>query len=368
MKTITIAEITSVHPSTDIRINRYVKYFSSFNYKIKKFSAQTNLSKKIISLPNFPFYYFFYIGIRFFLVLRCILFSLAIKTDIMHVHDPELTFPISIICKLRDKKIIIDIHELYTKNFFWQKYFVLSFKLLKSKALFIGAGTDIVNDLKRIGIKSQLIKNFPLKDEYETKYKKSYEKNIYFKTNDDSLKIFFSGGYHEERCLIQFLEALKLIENKLNYQVVICGKGYNDWEKKREIYKNSKINFYGLLDYRDCLEICKKADVSIVLYTKNNKNNHSVRSNRLFESINIGTPVIVSNFGEWLSFISKYSIGLAVDPSSPESISRALLEIFYDRNNNQMYGSLCKNMQGKFSWEKENIHLIEGINKLIKSK
>ena len=49
-----------------------------------------------------------------------------------------------------------------------------------------------------------------------------------------------------------------------------------------------------------------------------------VRSNRLFESLAAGIPVLVSNFPKWRDFIDNTGCGLAVDPHNPESIARGL--------------------------------------------
>lgn len=366
-KKIRIAEITSIHPISDTRINRYKKYLISLNFEVNIFSANSEFLNKIIEQNRSTYFYLPYLLIRFFLLSKCLLHMTFTEAEILHVHDPELTLPCALICYLRKKKAILDIHELYTKINFWKIYFLCASKVLNT-SIFISAGKDIKKELKeKLNIRSYTIDNFPLKNEYRvlSKNNSKNDENTSFKKEKNIFKIFFSAGYGSKRCINTFLESLKHIENTINYQVIVCGKGFEEYKRNHNIEKDSRIIFRGKLEHINCLEICKTADVSVILFT-DEYNHYSVRSNRLFESINQGTPVIVANFGEWLNFIKKYPVGVLVDPKSPKDISFGLKKIHKDKSKVKSFSTNCKNIKGGFVWEKRNNHLINILNKLLK--
>jgi glycosyltransferase involved in cell wall biosynthesis len=359
---IKIVEITTIHPANDTRITRYTNYLKLKNYAVVVYSATSSGSNKF--LKNRIKNKFFYLSNRFILLFKTLIYCLKTNADIIHFHDPEITLPGALISRLMNKKAIFDIHELYTSSKFWRIYFKLAYRFLKNKCLFIGAGKDISESIKKSKIPCYTISNLPLSREYKKISNKSSSNSNKVSFRKKSFKIFFSAGYYKKRCIDQFLYALNMINDEVDFHAIICGSGYETFNKEYNDDLNKKISYKKILNYQTCLKLCKNADLSIVLFNKD-KNHFFVRSNRFFESINLGTPVITSNFGEWKSFLKKYPVGIGVNPSSSIQISDAILKVYQDKLKSNKYKNYCKKIGGKFNWETQNNHLKDLIESLI---
>jgi glycosyltransferase involved in cell wall biosynthesis len=59
-------------------------------------------------------------------------------------------------------------------------------------------------------------------------------------------------------------------------------------------------------------------------------NYHSVRSNRLFEAMGAGLPVIASDFPAWRTLVQETDCGVLADPHDTSDIARALRLVLTD--------------------------------------
>ena len=65
------------------------------------------------------------------------------------------------------------------------------------------------------------------------------------------------------------------------------------------------------------------ATVALNLFSAS-PNNLRVRSNRFYESLAAGVPVITSNFPAWREKVEQLGCGIVVDPEDPRAIAQAL--------------------------------------------
>lgn len=82
-------------------------------------------------------------------------------------------------------------------------------------------------------------------------------------------------------------------------------------------------------------------DVSLI-HLKNDDLFKSVIPSKLFESMAMGIPVLFGVKGEAADIVSRYDVGLLIEPESSEEMSQALIEL---RNNHELRQQLSKNCQ-----------------------
>ncbi|HUJ73124.1 MAG TPA: glycosyltransferase, partial [Verrucomicrobiae bacterium] len=90
----------------------------------------------------------------------------------------------------------------------------------------------------------------------------------------------------------------------------------------------------GRLDLRsavprhDLFEVCRRCDIGLAFMPRNgtdlNERNMTGASNKAFDYLACGLPVLVSDLPDWRTMYVDAGVGLACDPDDPASIAAAL--------------------------------------------
>ena len=111
---------------------------------------------------------------------------------------------------------------------------------------------------------------------------------------DERSLILSMGGFFEERCAstIAMAEAIARVDLKI-------GGGKDD----KTLARFPDFSGYiGRLSFQEVREHYARMKIGIVMFS-DAPNHQDIRSNRLFETLNAGVPVIVSDMGHWRSFV-----------------------------------------------------------------
>jgi glycosyltransferase involved in cell wall biosynthesis len=120
-----------------------------------------------------------------------------------------------------------------------------------------------------------------------------------------------------------------------------------------------RVDYKGLMSRSQMLEQMRAAFMALILYS-DCPNHMDIRSNRLFEALAAGVPVIVPNFPKWQNFIGNYGCGLAVDPHDPSSIEQAITYLLnHPQEAEQMGVRGRKLFEQNFNWKGEEAKLLK---------
>lgn len=310
------------------------------------------------------------------LINPLIIFLKAIRTkrSVVIFHDPELIFYMYLLKIIRPNlKVVFDIHEDV-------QGLIINRKWIKIKNNYRTALTKIYNFIERICIKKfdgiitaddtltsrylshnpkcQTIHNYPILDlSIVEDQQNAVELNC----------ISNFGGINPGRCINEFIGAISLLKLKSNFKVIIGGDYTSDQELGRikPLLVENNIQYLGKVDRNAMYGILRESYLSVILYSKS-PNHFEVRSNRLFESLMFGVPVIVPNFGEWSAFIAKYKCGIAVDPHDINQIQDAIFILLSDDKLRLEYGQNGrKSVLENHNWKTQEELLIQFISKII---
>jgi glycosyltransferase involved in cell wall biosynthesis len=128
---------------------------------------------------------------------------------------------------------------------------------------------------------------------------------------------------------------------------------------------SSRVELLGLLPREQMLRIFLRCAVSLVLYDDQRNHSH-IRSNRFFESLAAGVPVIVSDFPEWRKVVESIGCGLCVRPTDPQAIADALRILLTHPAEAEAMGKRgrCAFLK-TFSWAPERNKLLALYNTLF---
>jgi glycosyltransferase involved in cell wall biosynthesis len=103
--------------------------------------------------------------------------------------------------------------------------------------------------------------------------------------------IFYGGKLSENNGILVMVEAVQGIQNA---KLVLAGDGPLKDIVKIVSKANSNIRYLGFISHQEVLRNLASADASFIFYEPTNINNICSASNKLFEAMMIGVPVIVN--------------------------------------------------------------------------
>lgn len=373
MLNLKIIHVTTVHKPTDERIF-YKQCLSlvnaGFNISILTKKEESELIKGLdniaISIPSNT------IGRFFSNFIRIPIIIIRKRFNFVHLHDPEL-IPAGLILKLFGKKVIFDFHELVYFQLDIKKISRISFvkciirftyKTFEGFAVkyfdkLILAEEGYMDYFKKYYYKYQdkisIIRNYPILDIIENvkPAENNYSKPL----------LIYAGGLSEHRGIFELVEAVGLLTGKVRLLL------FGEWDS--DLYKNRCMRSQGwkyvhYMGFRPLTEVYSYMKISMLgvalLYPITNyKTSMPVKA---YEYMSCKLPMILSNFSTWEEYFKDFAF--FSDPYKPGLISQ---KINYAIDNLDYAKELglkgYKAIKEKYSWEKEEIELINLYNELV---
>jgi len=170
---------------------------------------------------------------------------------------------------------------------------------------------------------------------------------------DEHKAFLFAGRLIEGKGIFILLEALRLLDGKLNVKVNIAGEGHDETRFRKEInnFETIKINMLGRLRSSDLVNEYQNAKALIVPSTTHKEGNPLV----IAESLYAGTPVIASDQPPMIESVGE--AGIIVEQGSAKSLAQALIKIEHD---DIFYKKICEKAR-----ERSNIFSYENYKRKI---
>ncbi len=253
------------------------KYKNKFNRKINFLT------------PTFYFSENIFLRIKYILCLLSLL-NFLIKNKNVLVFSFQANIYCILLCKIFNVKVIS------RSNSSPSGWYHNPFKKIIYKKIISLADAVIVNS---IDFKNQMVKNFkikvnciynPLDIKEITKKSKYGKKDKFFISKKKCLKIINLGRFTDQKDQITLLKAVNLLKNKINFRLLIIGKGYEEKNLKNYAKINLLDKFVKIKDFLDNpYAIIKQSDI-LILSSK-----YEGLPNVLLEALVLNKFVISSN-------------------------------------------------------------------------
>jgi glycosyltransferase involved in cell wall biosynthesis len=175
---------------------------------------------------------------------------------------------------------------------------------------------------------------------------------------------YISGDRNLDVMIKAFIIAGK---NNSDIAFTISGSFGEGYEELKSIASNSnvsdRIKFTGEYKHSQIKELYSEMDVGILPYKNNTFINHTL-SNKLFDYLAVGKPVIVSEAAPMARVINETGAGIVADCSRPESLAEAILKIkdmpLDDISKKEMKASI-----EKYNWQVDSGNMVDFLNKYL---
>lgn len=273
------------------------------------------------------------------------------KPDVIHANDFDVLLMVYL-SGYKKANIIFDAHEIYAKNAFINKYRVISkiaeliekHIIAKRVNAFVTVSHAAKSYYTKKGYKKipHVITNAPFLDE-SLALTKSSEIN----------EVIYQGQIVADRGYEEFVKAATIQHDKpVTY--VIRGFGPLEYKIKNLIkLENVNVKIDKPIEVKELVKKLSESDIGVVLTKPISINFKYTVSNKIFECIHAGLPVILSPVEEHYYLNNKYEFGIVIDKVTPQNIAEAVQTLL---NNQSLYNRLSHNAikaSKELNWQNE---------------
>jgi len=365
-----ICIITTSHSAQETRVfHKEAKTLAGFGYKIFLIApgegeATTEKNIKNIYLPQSH-------GriLRFFVLpQKAYRLALRERAFIYHFHDPEL-IPWMVMIKLFTKaKVIYDVHEDFPADLLQKKWlpqlfkkiFSICFDFFEKKAAGYFDYVLVVNDSLREKFIKKGIYNIEIVSNYPILYEELINVPRMSRRKKDLPRMVYVGSISEEYGIKEMVLAHDMVSDEVAFELIGNFENSNlEEEIKRKGISN--LNFIGRIPHHEVYEYLMAADIAIICFGKlPNYFYAGIGSNKLFEYMVAGLPIIATDFPNLKRIVEGNQCGICVDSSNPQEIARAIQYLISNPDVAKKMGENGKRaVWEKYNWNVEASKLLK---------
>ncbi len=320
---------------------------------------------------------------RFLVIPQAVKTVLKLRPDIIHFHDYELIFSLSLLRFFSNAKIVYDVHEVYPEMVLDSPRIPPRIKPIIAKLVYhsekcfsrmaeciITADDSIRVRFEKFHENVNTIFNYPrlsifsVDDIVISKLKHGYKNRT---------PIIYNGGMSRNKGLFLMIKAMEILrERKRDVILLLVGSMTQDilGEAERQIQERDlkeNIKILGWIPHKEIVNYISISRVGLVcnLPTKKLFKNISIKQ---FEYMACGVPVLGSDLPPVASYINQARCGKVFDPNSSEALAEGVIDILDDDDEwKRMSESGMRAVQTLWNWgktEKKLFSIYENLDKL----
>lgn len=300
---------------------------------------------------------------RSYIFLQMVKIGFKGKYDIYHSNDLN-TLPQGIICSklkfFKRRKLIYDSHEVQTSRTGYTPWFHnnLEKTLIKFPDVIINENHTRAKHTEELyGFYPEVIHNYPFVSKPEELEKVDLHELLDLPQAEPIL--LYQGGVQIGRGLDKVVEATPLFKKGV---VVFIGDGKIKpqlEERVRELGLEERVKFIPKVPVDELNRYTPNGYLGFQVLNNVCFNHYSASSNKLFEYMMSGVPVIACSFPEIQKVVEKEATGICVDSHDPESIAKGVNYLLDNPDIREEMSQNARLAREKYNWDLEKLEFLK---------
>jgi glycosyltransferase involved in cell wall biosynthesis len=295
---------------------------------------------------------------------RLFLFLLFAKFDVALSNDLDTLTANFLASKFRSKPLVYDSHEYFTEvpelvnrprvRKIWE--WLEKRMLPKLKNAYTVCDSIASAYREKYGTPFRVVRNVPFA-------KPSISDSAKTETKDKV--VLYQGAVNVHRGLEQAILAMKYLDGA---RLVIAGDGDITPQLKNLVQHEKledKVDFLGRLPIDQLAKITTTADLGLSIEEDVGLNYRFALPNKLFDYIQAGVPVLITNLPEMAAIVKEYEIGEITDSLEPEYLAEKIKTALIDESKRTAWKRNLEKAADELTWEKEEKKLEEIFEPLM---
>ncbi|KKO15046.1 glycosyl transferase family 1 [Pseudomonas putida KG-4] len=170
--------------------------------------------------------------------------------------------------------------------------------------------------------------------------------------------VLYQGGLQQGRGLERLVRAAALVPNTY---FVLIGGGRLDASLRSiaaELGLGERVRFIPTVGLAELPSYTASADIGVQPIENTCLNHFTTDSNKLFEYVQAGLPVVVSDLPEIRRVVRKHDLGLLVPPGETEALAAALRSLVEDESRRKLHAGHSRAAAAVLNWEAQEDDLL----------
>jgi glycosyltransferase involved in cell wall biosynthesis len=358
---------------TDQRVRRAVETLARAGYAVRVVGRRRQPVQAITAYPcpvkRFRLCFkkgpLFYAEYNF----RLFLFLLFTKQEMILACDLDTLVAGYLAARIRGIPLIFDSHEYFTEvpelvgrpaiKKIWEG---LEKRILPRIRFAYTVSQSIADAYKaKYGIPMEVIFNYPKRDT------SLIQPGFILRKGRENI-ILYQGSVNMGRGLALAIKAMKFIGDA---RLVVIGEGdiLEDLVKLAEnTGLSERVTFAGRISIDKLMLYTRQADIGISLEEDLGLNYRFALPNKLFDYIQAGIPVLVSDLPEMAAVVRKYDIGKVTRTKDPSELASCISYMLHNEADREKWKKNLLLASEELCWEKEEEKLLDIIQRAIAGK
>jgi len=310
------------------------------------------------------------------------------KIDAIHVHDLPLAGTALYFKRKYGIKVVLDLHENYSEALkIWFRWKTNPIARLKN-ALFLrpkvweryeakavraaDAVLTVVNEMRDRVLRQHELDEKKVFVVSNTETKTFIDQPVIpeiYAAYPGKFILAYVGGIGPHRGVDTVIESMQYLRNQQDIVFIIIGSGSSNVMEKlgkmvRELRLGDRVFMLGQKPFSQVFSYMSRADVNVIPHKSNPQNDNGV-PHKLFQSMMVGKPVLVSSSAPLKRIIEETSSGVVFQAEDPVDCADKIVQMFNNKSLCQQLGANGKKAaMGKYSWEetaKQLLDVYEGL-------
>jgi glycosyltransferase involved in cell wall biosynthesis len=297
-------------------------------------------------------------------VIKSIAAALRARADVYEANDLPPLLPAIVAARLRRKPVVYRAHELWseaTPNVRFAGFWRLMERSLVPKCDYVITPEEhrsrIYHDELRARRPPMTIRNCP---PYRppTQSRRLHDE-LRRRGRPSSTIVLYQGLIDSMRCIEEIAEASRFFD--AGVALVVMGTGFGRWaDATAALAEFERVVVLPPVPYKELAPFTASADIGVLLYRNDCRNNYYCAPNKLFEYMMMGLPVIAPNYPGMLTLVEGDGVGLCVAPDSPRAIAEAVNRLARDPETRaRMRADGLRLSKARYHWAEESAPLLQ---------